>query len=105
VEQPSYPFPSSTPDPVEHSYPPFQNSASNPVENHHSEGVTSAAVPVGQADSPACSVGEYLLIIHVFIIAPPFFHDKVDVWNLERLDQRLNAFQTWVLTANGGLLA
>jgi hypothetical protein len=67
--------------------------------------VTSAAVPVGQADWLTRSIGEYLLIIHVFIIAPPFFHDEVDVWNLERLDQRLNAFQSWVLTANGSLLA
>ncbi|KAJ7476472.1 hypothetical protein FB451DRAFT_1460551 [Mycena latifolia] len=87
----------------QHSYPPSQNSAPNPVDHHPSApGGRGIANP---AERSARSVGEYLRIVHMFIIAPPFFHDQADLWNLERLDHRLNAFQSWVLTANGGLLA
>ncbi|KAJ7925386.1 hypothetical protein B0H13DRAFT_1863224 [Mycena leptocephala] len=51
------------------------------------------------------SLGNYLSAAHSFIIAPPFVHDKAAVWDLHRLENRLNAFQGWVLTANGGLFA
>ncbi|KAJ6594839.1 hypothetical protein B0H19DRAFT_70717 [Mycena capillaripes] len=93
---------------AQYSYPPSRSSAPLPVEVHHSEALTS--VPVGEgiadpAERSARSVGEYLRIIHLFIVAPPFFHDEADDWNLERLDHRLHAFRSWVLTANGGLLA
>ncbi|KAJ6524594.1 hypothetical protein DFH09DRAFT_186017 [Mycena vulgaris] len=92
----------------EYSYVHVQSSVPDPVEDHHAEAVTSA--PVGQGipdltEGLARSVGKYLRMVHMFIIAPPFVQDEADVWNLERLDHRLNAFQSWVLTANGGLLA
>ncbi|KAJ7476507.1 hypothetical protein FB451DRAFT_245022 [Mycena latifolia] len=87
----------------QHSYPPSQSSAPDPVDHHSSApGGHGIADP---AERSARSVGEYLRIVHMFIIAPPCFHDQADHWNLERLDHRLNAFQTWVLTTNGGLLA
>ncbi|KAJ7476488.1 hypothetical protein FB451DRAFT_1243366 [Mycena latifolia] len=87
----------------QHSYPTSQSSAADPVDHHSSvPGEHGIADP---AERSARSVSEYLRIVHMFIIAPPFFHDQADLWNFERLDHRLNAFQSWVLTANGGLLA
>ncbi|KAJ7817614.1 hypothetical protein B0H14DRAFT_2601907 [Mycena olivaceomarginata] len=93
----------------ENSHVVVQNSIPDPVDDHHAE-ASEVHVSVGQVipdltERLARTVGKYLCIVHMFIIAPPFVHDEADVWSLERLDHRLSAFQSWVLTANGALLA
>jgi hypothetical protein len=39
------------------------------------------------------------------MIAPPLVHDKISLWDLQRLENRLAAFQTWVWAANAALFA
>ncbi|KAJ7921780.1 hypothetical protein B0H13DRAFT_1866385 [Mycena leptocephala] len=50
-------------------------------------------------------IGNYIGAAYVFVIAPPFVHDRTTVWDLERLGRRLGAFQTWVWAANAALFA
>jgi hypothetical protein len=50
-------------------------------------------------------IGNYLEAAYVFVIAPPFVHDRTTAWDLERLGRRLGAFQTRVWAANAALFA
>jgi hypothetical protein len=49
-------------------------------------------------------IGNYIGAAYVFIIAPPFIHDRVEAWD-ERFKNRLGAFQTWVWAADAALFA
>jgi hypothetical protein len=51
------------------------------------------------------TIWKYIGAAYLFVIAPPFVHDKTAVWDLERLGRRLGAFQTWVWAANAALIA
>lgn len=51
------------------------------------------------------NIGNYIGASYVFMIAPPFIHDRVALWDLQRLEHRLSAFQTWVWAANAALFA
>jgi hypothetical protein len=51
------------------------------------------------------NLGNYLSAAYLFMIAPPFLHDKMVVWDLQRLEQRLSIYQMWVLAANLALVA
>ncbi|KAJ7831630.1 hypothetical protein B0H13DRAFT_2289234 [Mycena leptocephala] len=51
------------------------------------------------------NIGNYIGAAYVFMIAPPFVHDRVALWDLQRLEHRLGAFQTWVWAANAALFA
>jgi len=50
-------------------------------------------------------IGNYIGAAYLFVIAPPFVHDRTAMWDLERLGRRLGAFQTWVWAANAALFA
>ncbi|KAJ7819362.1 hypothetical protein B0H14DRAFT_2600689 [Mycena olivaceomarginata] len=50
-------------------------------------------------------IWNYIGAAYLFVIAPPFVHDRTAVWDLERLGRRLGAFQTWVWAANAALFA
>ncbi|KAJ6590928.1 hypothetical protein DFH09DRAFT_1138115, partial [Mycena vulgaris] len=51
------------------------------------------------------NIGNYIGASYLFMIAPPFIHNRVALWDLQRLEHRLSAFQTWVWAANAALFA
>ncbi|KAJ7334960.1 hypothetical protein DFH08DRAFT_939642 [Mycena albidolilacea] len=49
------------------------------------------------------NTGNFIGATYVFMIAPPFLHDRVSLWDLHWLENRLGAFQTWVWAAHAAL--
>lgn len=88
-------------------YPPIRRaSPDTDLEDHRPPRPTTLARNVPMARQIARSgISAYLRSAHVFLIAPPFIHDKAAIWDLALLESRLDAFRGWVLTANGGLFA
>ncbi|KAJ7926699.1 hypothetical protein B0H13DRAFT_1972234 [Mycena leptocephala] len=47
----------------------------------------------------------FLNVAYIFMIAPPFVHDDDTFWDNDRLENRVNALQGWVLGATTGISA
>ncbi|KAJ7937624.1 hypothetical protein B0H13DRAFT_1852258 [Mycena leptocephala] len=41
------------------------------------------------------NIGNYIATEYVFMIAPSFLQDRVSLWDLQRLENRLAAFRNW----------
>jgi hypothetical protein len=94
------PRPASTPEerPEERSFPPLERPIVHP-------GPTQTRGFMPAPDVPRSYFRKYIHGAYISLIAPAFVHDKSTLWDLQRLETRLNILQTWVWAANATLFA
>ncbi|KAJ6504548.1 hypothetical protein DFH09DRAFT_288720 [Mycena vulgaris] len=93
--------PASTPIPErleEHSFPPLEGPTVHPDP-------TQRRGSISDPDISRSYLRKYIRGAYISLIAPSFVHDKSALWDLQRLENRLNVLQTWVWAANAALFA